>query len=105
MLSTLIRMRRAPKRPYNKSRIHVQSSLSVTPAEMMYNAEHGIPIASQLVDESQFYDGDTGRQVTLPNWYCRGYDIVDAWNDQHESRSKVRNLKTKSSSHAESPAT
>lgn len=98
-------MCRAPKRPYNLSRIHVQSSLSVTPSQMMYNAEHGIPIASQLVDESQFYDGDTGRQVTLPNWYRRGYDIVDAWNDQNDSRSKVRNLKSKSSSYGESPTT
>lgn len=89
MIAMLNKMASKPRRVYNASCVHVQGSLAVTPAEMSQMADKGIPIASQLLDESQFYDGDTGRQVFLPNYYRRGYDITQAWNDQKDSRKRI----------------
>lgn len=65
----------------------VTPGLAVTPADMLFNSEHGIPIKSQI-DDSQFYDGDTSMSMDISPEHIRGYDIVDAWNDQLDAKNK-----------------
>lgn len=64
-----------------------QSNLSVTPASMLFDAEHGIPIKSQ-VDDSKFYDGDETSSMYLDPVLTRGYDINDAWSDGLDAKKK-----------------
>lgn len=72
---------------YSVPAVPSQSNLAVTPATMLYDAEHGIPIKSQ-VDDSKFYDGDESSSMYLDPVLSRGYDINDAWADGLDAKRK-----------------
>ncbi len=62
--------------------------MSVTPSQMLNDANHGIPIKSQLL-ETSFYDGDNSSDMSVPMQYRRGLDVNDAWLAQVTSREKL----------------
>lgn len=68
----------------------VQSGLAYTPSQIQECVSKGIPISNFTVSES-FYDGTIN--ATFDSFDAssrRGYDIVDAWNDQMDSRERIR---------------
>lgn len=73
---------------------HVQSDLAVTPAKMLVDSEHGIPIKSQI-DDSLFYDGDLSETISCPTEYTRGMDINDAWNAEMDAKTKLSTAQKK----------
>lgn len=77
------------RRDYRVSPIHVQSHLSVSPAEMLDMSEHGIAISSYQ-DSSKFIDGDTSPLIDIAVENRRGFDVNQAWNLSQESKSKLR---------------
>lgn len=68
---------------------HVQSGLSVTPAQMLQDASLGIPIKSRF-DDSSFYDGDSSMSVGIDPLERRGVDINDAWNAQQDAKTRLQ---------------
>ena len=73
---------------------YVQSDLAVTPAKMLTDSEHGIPIKSQI-DDSLFYDGDLSESISCPIEYTRGMDINDAWNAEMDAKTKLSSAQKK----------
>lgn len=71
-----------------------QRGLAVTPSEMMRLADQGIPIASNM-DATQFYDGDDSPNISLPREFERGYDAIDAYNDEMDARAKLSDYRIK----------
>lgn len=68
----------------------VQSGLAYTPSQIQDCVSKGIPITNFTASES-FYDGTVN--TTFDSFDVssrRGYDIVDAWNDQQNSRQRIR---------------
>lgn len=79
----------SPIRQYFQSST-VQSGLAYTPSQIQDCVAKGIPITNFTAAES-FYDGSVN--TTFDSFDIssrRGYDIVDAWNDQQNSRQRIR---------------
>lgn len=70
------------------SAFNVVEGLSYTPAEMYDLSKKGIPISSQSVNED-FYDGDSTALMYLEPARRRGFDIIDAWNLEKTTKSKL----------------
>lgn len=67
----------------------VVSGLAYTPAQIQECVSRGVPVTNFSAAE-MFYDGDVS--TTFDSFDAstrRGYDIVDAWNDQKSSREKL----------------
>lgn len=94
MIKTIRERKNANVVCYNEPLQHVQSHLSVTPAEMLQMSERGIPISSHMRD-GDFYDGDNQPLVTIDPIYMRGVDINDAWNAQQSAKQKLINAHLK----------
>lgn len=91
MLSLLSKTRSL--RPYySPNRVFVQSNLALSPSDILYNSEHGLASSSSMLDESLFYEGDSSRSIELRPEHRRGYGIVDAWNDQQNALSKLKQV-------------
>lgn len=70
--------------------ISVKNNLSVTPSDMLDMTNAGVAVSTASADA--FFDGDQSSSFDIPREYTRGYDAVDAFNYQSESRSKVKNV-------------
>lgn len=78
-----------PVRQYFKSST-VQSGLAYTPSQIQDCVSKGIPVTNFTAAES-FYDGTVNTTFdSFDSSTRRGYDIVDAWNDQQSSRERLR---------------
>lgn len=78
-----------PKRDEVDPRFKVQDGLTYTPAQMDMMRKQGIPISSYCPSDDQFDDGALSPQLSPE--YCRGFSLIDAWNDAMESKSKIMN--------------
>lgn len=79
----------SPVRQYFQSST-VQSGLAYTPSQIQDCVSKGIPISNFTATEL-FYDGVVNATFdSFDPSTRRGYDIVDAWNDQQDSRSRIR---------------
>lgn len=76
---------------YNTSREYVQEGLAITPSEMYVNAQNGIPISSQLLNNSNFDDGEVSRLTDVPFLFKRGIDVGDVISYEDSCRTKVKN--------------
>lgn len=64
--------------------IIVQNGLAITPAEVLRNAEIGIPVSSMMVS-GQFFDGTDKLDFQPDLSERRGIDIADLWQARRES--------------------
>lgn len=67
----------------------VQNGLALTPSDVLRAAEAGTPVSS-LMQASNFSDGHTGSNWDIPLEDRRGIDIGHIYQEQMESRSKMR---------------
>lgn len=67
----------------------VVSGLSYTPAQIQECVARGVPVTNFTAAE-MFYDGDVNTTFdSFDSTTRRGYDIVDAWNEQQSSRKRL----------------
>lgn len=67
----------------------VQNGLALTPADVLRSAEAGVPVAS-LMQASNFSDGHLGSDWNIDLADRRGIDIGHLYQEQMESRYKMR---------------
>ena len=80
---------------YQKGEEHVQSGQSITPAQMWELAQQGKPIASHILPDDQFDDGDPYATYDLPLDRQRGIDVVEMWEASKDIGQKFDNFKKK----------
>ena len=85
-----IRKKQCTARCYNVPQTHVQSGLSMSPAQMSQLSEHGVPISSQVLGAEYFDDGVVGPLTDVPFLNRRGIDASDVYDYQVRSRQKVQ---------------
>lgn len=68
--------------------IKVEQNLAYTPSQMNELRERGIPISAQSFT-SQFYDGDTTGDMSIDPVCTRGFEAIDAWNLEKDSKSRL----------------
>lgn len=67
----------------------VEPHASYSPSEMQRLSEQGIPISASAVNESLFFDGYDSAPDVPPVEQLRGIDVVQVWESQRDSRSKI----------------
>lgn len=67
----------------------VQNGLAMTPSDVLRAAESGTPVSS-LMTASNFSDGHFGSDWDIPLEDRRGIDMGHLYQEQMESRSKMR---------------
>ena len=68
--------------------IVVKNGLSITPAQMMKMAEHGIPVSAS--NEGMFNDGVENPDWNVPIDRCRGVDPAQLRQASKDIRNKVK---------------
>lgn len=92
-MKNLLNKRAGKTNSYSAERSFVQGGLSVTPSEMLQATRNGIPISSQLLNDSMFNEGEVSRLTDVPFELRRGIDAGDIYQYQQESRAKVNKAK------------
>lgn len=67
----------------------VEPNAAYTPSEMQRLSSQGIPISASAVNETLFFDGYDSAPDSPPVEQLRGIDVVQAWEHQRDSRSKI----------------
>lgn len=89
-MQTLLNKLSRKTRTYNTKATYVQDGLAITPSEMLSSCNMGVPISSQLLNDSMFDDGQVSQLTDVPFELRRGIDIGDIITYQENSRSKVK---------------
>lgn len=76
-------------RSYNTPVTLVQDGLAMTPTDMIQSCNNGIPIATQTLPDSMFFDGEQSRLTDVPFELRRGVDIGDIQSYQDSCNEKV----------------
>lgn len=94
-MQTLLNRLSSRTNSYNAPQTHVQGGLAMTPTDMYVSCKNGVPIASQMLADSNFDDGEVSRLTDVPYLCRRGIDVGDVQAYEESCRSKVKSVVTK----------